>query len=398
MAEQRKGVPERCMLRSIADGSLSLCSIPRWACFFPHGCHAPGFASATERQPAGKIVVDKRPLLRYNHAVDEAFVNDLQHAVDTVLGGGRIDSVQAERLSRASGAGLAELFAAATRIREHFRGQQVDICSIVNAKSGACSEDCRFCAQSCHYPTGAQVYPLIEPGRMEEAAGEARRNGARRFCIVTSGRGIDDGSDLRKIAEGIERVRALGLSPCATLGTLTKDQLRYLKDAGLHRYHHNIETSREFFPSICSTHTFDERVELLRGARDIGLSTCSGGILGMGESMRDRISMAFTLRELAVDSVPVNFLMPIAGTPLERTKPIAPLDALRALSLFRFILPDREIRVCGGRGNALGALHPLIFLAGADGFMIGNYLTRTGLDPRADLQMLRDLGLEPARP
>ena len=330
--------------------------------------------------------------------MNDTFRSDLQGAVDAVLGGDRINIDRAERLSRASGADLAELFAAATSIRERFRGQTVDICSIVNAKSGACSEDCRFCAQSCHYPTGAQVYPLIDPERMEEAAVEARKNGARRFCIVTSGRGVDDGSDLRKISGGIERVRALGLFPCATLGTLTKRQLRYLKDAGLHRYHHNIETSREYFPSICTTHTFDERVELLRGARDIGLSTCSGGILGMGESMRDRISMAFALRELAVDSIPVNFLMPIAGTPLERAAPIEPLDALRALALFRFILPDREIRVCGGRANGLGALHPMIFLAGADGFMIGNYLTKTGLDPRADLRMLRDLGLEPARP
>ncbi len=322
----------------------------------------------------------------------------IHEALDAVLNGGLIDLAQADALSCASGADLVELFAAATRIREHLRGKQVDICSIVNARSGACTEDCRFCAQSCHYPTGAKVYPLIDPARMEEAAAGARKNGARRFCIVTSGRGIEDGSDLRNIARGIERVRALGLSPCATLGTLSKDQLRYLKDAGLNRYHHNIETSREYFPSICTTHTFDERVALLQHARDIGLSTCSGGILGMGESMRDRISMAFALRELDVDSVPVNFLMPIPGTPLERVTPIRPLDALQALALFRFILPDKEIRVCGGRENGLGTLHPLIFHAGADGFMIGNYLTRTGLDPQADLRMLRDLDLEPAQP
>jgi len=228
---------------------------------------------------------------------------------------------------------------------------------------------------------------------MDEAARGAKKNGARRFCIVTSGRGIDDDTDLRNIARGIERVSAAGLSPCATLGTLTLDQLRYLKDAGLHRYHHNIETSREFFPKICTTHTFDERTGLMRHARLIGLSACSGGILGMGETMRDRVSMAFSLKELDVESVPLNFLMPIAGTPMDKVTPIAPLEALHAISLFRMVLPDREIRVCGGRGTALGELHPRIFHAGADGFMIGNYLTRTGLDPGNDLRMLKELGL-----
>jgi biotin synthase len=324
------------------------------------------------------------------------FRHDLEEALDAVLGGGSITRNQAEALSTAAGADLAELLAAATRIREQFRGDSIDICSIVNAKSGACSEDCRFCAQSCHYATDAKVYPLIDPDRMEEAAAAAVKNGARRFCIVTSGRGIDDEADLGNIARGIERVRGLGLSPCATLGTLTKDQLLRLKDAGLHRYHHNIETSREYFPSICTTHSFDERTALLQDLRSIGLSACSGGILGMGESMQDRISMAFSLRDLDVDSVPVNFLMPIAGTPLADVRQITPLEALHSLALFRFILPAKEIRVCGGRGNALGALHPLIFLAGADGFMIGNYLTRTGLDPEQDLRMLRDLGLRPS--
>jgi biotin synthase len=234
---------------------------------------------------------------------------------------------------------------------------------------------------------------LIDVEQMDEAARGAKNNGARRFCIVTSGRGIEDNTDLRNIARGIERVSAIGLSPCATLGTLTHDQLRYLRDAGLHRYHHNIETSREFFPKICTTHTFEERTDLLRHARSIGLSACSGGILGMGETVRDRISMAFSLKELDVESVPLNFLMPITGTPMDKVTPISPLEALQAIALFRMILPDKEIRVCGGRGTTLGDLHSRIFQAGADGFMIGNYLTRTGLDPESDLRMLNELGL-----
>ena len=321
-------------------------------------------------------------------------LNDLINSTaGKVLSGGSMDRREASALAAAGNDELVDILAAAKRIREHFRGRTVDICSIVNAKSGACSEDCRYCAQSSHYATDAAVYPLIDAERMAEAAKGAKEHGARRFCIVTSGRGIDDASDLRNIAKGIERVRAIGLSPCATLGTLGRPQLRYLRDAGLDRYHHNIETSREFFPNVCTTHSFDERIELLRHARDLGLTCCSGGILGMGETMQDRISMAFTLRELDVDSIPINFLMPVPGTPLADVAPITPAEALHAIALFRFILPEKEIRVCGGRGSALGDRHPLIFLSGADGFMIGNYLTRTGLDPKDDLAMLNDLGL-----
>jgi len=317
----------------------------------------------------------------------------IRSAADSVLSGGQVDRDEALVLASAQNADLVDLFAASNRIREHFRRNGVDICSIVNAKSGACSEDCRYCAQSSHYSTDAPVYPLIDVDRMAEAARGAKENGARRFCIVTSGRGIDDAADLRTIARGVERVRDIGLSPCATLGTLSGDQLRYLKDAGLHRYHHNIETSREYFPKVCTTHSYDERIDLLVQARSIGLSACSGGILGMGESMTDRVSMAFALRDLDVDSVPINFLMPVPGTPLASITRITPLEALHSIALFRIILPGKEIRICGGRGSALGDLHPLIFLAGADGFMIGNYLTRTGLDPGDDLAILAGLGL-----
>ena len=314
--------------------------------------------------------------------------------LESVMNGGSVDLETASELARAEGPDLWDLFRAAGRVREHFRGSTVDICSIVNAKSGACSEDCSYCAQSVHHSTGAPVYPLIGVDRMTEAAASAKRNGAKRFCIVTSGRGIDSQIDLETIAEGIKRVREIGLSPCATLGTLTREQLSRLKDAGLNRYHHNIETSREYFPRICTTHSFDERIEVLRQARLLGLSSCSGGILGMGESMDDRVRMACTLRELNVDSVPINFLIPILGTPLGDIEAITPLTALHSIALFRLILPDKEIRVCAGRGTALRNLHPLIFTAGADGFMIGNYLTRSGLEPEDDLRMIKDLGLK----
>ncbi|MEJ5349047.1 MAG: biotin synthase BioB [Desulfosoma sp.] len=314
-------------------------------------------------------------------------------AMDRVLSGEAIDHDTAVELSVVSDADRTFLFAAAQKIREAFRGNRVELCSIVNAKSGACSEDCAFCAQSAHYRTGAPVYPLISVDDMARAAEGAKKNMAQRFSLVTSGRGINSDRDLRMIADGIRRVKEIGLTPCASLGTLRREQLAYLRDAGLQRYHHNIETSREFFSNVCTTHSFEERLEVLDNARSIGLSTCSGGILGMGESMKDRISMAFTLKEIGVDSVPINFLMPIKGTPLENVREISPLEALHSIALFRFILPDKEIRVCAGRSTALRQLHPMILMAGADGFMIGNYLTRAGLDPEADLQMVHDLGL-----
>jgi biotin synthase len=318
----------------------------------------------------------------------------ISQVLESVLSGRTVDFETASELAHAEGPDLWDLFTAAGRVREHFRGSTVDICSIVNAKSGACSEDCSYCAQSVHHSTDAPVYSLISVDRMAEAAASAKKNGAKRFCIVTSGRGIDSREDLDTIAEGIKRVREIGLSPCATLGTLTREQLSRLKEVGLNRYHHNIETSREYFPRICTTHSFDERLEVLRQVRSLGLSACSGGILGMGESMDDRIRMAFTLKELDVDSVPINFLMPIMGTPLEGINAITPLEALHSIAMFRFILPEKEIRVCAGRGTALRQLHPLIFTAGADGFMIGNYLTTSGLDPKDDLKMVRDLGLK----
>ncbi len=325
--------------------------------------------------------------------MDTSFKETLARAGATALQAGAVDYHDAVTLSHASGADLMDLFATATRVRERFHGNNVDICSIVNAKSGACSENCSFCAQSSHHSTDAPIYPLISVDQMGKAAESARKNGAKRFCIVTSGRGIDTDEDLESIAQGIGRVRDAGLSPCATLGTLSQQQLAYLKSAGLHRYHHNIETSREFFPNICTSHSFDERIELLQHGRALGLSLCSGGILGMGESMEDRIRMALALREADVDSVPLNFLMPIMGTPLEKVTAITPLEALLSIALFRLLLPAKQIRVCAGRGAALGSLHPLIFMAGADGFLIGNYLTTIGLDPADDLKIIQDLGL-----
>ena len=281
----------------------------------------------------------------------------------------------------------------AGRLREGVFGNTVDACSIINARSGNCSEDCAFCAQSAHHHAQADVYRLLPKDKIMETAQRAYDNGIRRFCIVTSGRGIDSEGELAVIASCVESVRKIGIQPCATLGTLNRGQLKTLKDAGLDRFHHNIETSRRFFPNICTTHDYDERVATLNDAKDIGLSLCSGGIMGLGETMEDRADMAFALREIGVDSVPINFLMPIPGTPLEDADYMTPMEALKTIALFRMILPKKEIRICGGRVSALRDLHPMIFNAGANGLLMGDYLTTRGRDYAMDLSMLSDLGL-----
>jgi len=273
-------------------------------------------------------------------------------------------------------------------------GDKIDACSIINARSGNCSEDCAFCAQSAHHQAEADIYRLLPKNEILETAQRAYDNGVRRFCIVTSGRGIESEGELAIIASCVESIRKIGIQPCATLGTLDRGQLKTLKDAGLNRFHHNIETSRRFFPNICTTHNYDERVATLNDAKDVGLSLCSGGIMGLGETMEDRADMAFALKEIGVDSVPVNFLMPIPGTPLEGADFMTPLEALKTIALFRMILHDKEIRICGGRVSALRDLHPMIFNAGANGLLMGDYLTTSGRDYALDHRMLADLGLK----
>ncbi len=305
-----------------------------------------------------------------------------------------IDRDIAISISKVTGDELFELFASANRIRARYRGRKVDLCSIVNAKSGACPEDCSFCAQSSHSRTDIKVHPLLSKEEIIEAATSARKNGARRFCIVTSGKSPSQ-RELEKICGYISDIRGLGLLPCATLGIIGISELKRLKDAGLQRYHHNIETSEAFFKEICTTHTYQQKIETIESARSLGLSVCSGGIFGMGESWEDRIDIAFALRDIGVDSVPINFYTPIPGTPLAKKKGLLePLEALKIIAIFRLILPDREIRVCGGRPFTLRDLNSYIFMAGADGLLIGNYLTTPGREPSEDIQMIKDLDLE----
>jgi biotin synthase len=296
-------------------------------------------------------------------------------------------------LSSLSGPAVFDLFASAHRIKRLFRGDYVDLCAIINAKSGACPEDCSYCAQSSkNGSAGINVFPLLKNEQVLEKAEEARRGGARRFCVVTSGRKVSR-PDLERIAEMISGIRSIGLLPCATLGLLSRDELAFLKDSGLERFHHNLETSESFFPKICTTHTYKDKMRTVENVKSAGLSLCSGGIFGLGERWEDRIDMAYALKEIGPDSVPINFLIPIRGTKLGDRSPLEPLEALKIISLYRFILPDKEIRVCGGRIQTLGEFHPLVFFAGADGLLTGNYLTTLGRGFEDDRRLIELWGL-----
>ena len=319
----------------------------------------------------------------------------LRDIEEKVLAGRTLLKKDARYLSTLSGQDAIDLSCSANRVRRHFRGNAVDLCSIVNAKSGKCPEDCAYCAQSSKSSAKIAAYALLEKKAVIEKAREAKKGGAKRFCIVTSGKRVS-GKELYAIADMVSSVRSTGLLPCATLGLLTGEDLQVLKKAGLERYHNNLETSERYFSSICSTLSYEEKVSTIYSARDSGLSVCSGGIFGIGETWQDRIDMAYALRAIGPDSVPINFFTPIQGTKLGRRRPLAPLEALKIISIYRFILPDKQIRVCGGRLQTLGELNPFIFLAGADGLLIGNYLTTLGRGYEEDLIMIKNLGFTAA--
>lgn len=290
---------------------------------------------------------------------------------------------------------LPQLMSWTDRVRQTFNGNTVDLCSVINARSGGCPEDCSFCSQSVYSSSDITTYPLLPADTVIEGARTAKANGASKFCLATSGNGIGNKKELDKICEIISRITCeVGINVCATLGSMAKDEMTALKSAGLSRFHHNLETAEAFFPEVCTTHTYQDRIEQVRHAKDVGLSICSGGIFGIGETIDHRVDLAFAIRELDVDSVPVNFLMPFQGSPLSVTKTITPWDALKIIALFRLVMPDKEIRICGGRTTALRELHPFIFACGANGMMIGNFLTKGGREPAKDLQMLNDLGIE----
>lgn len=285
---------------------------------------------------------------------------------------------------------IYDLLYIANRIRQRNVGDKIKFCSIVNAKSGMCSEDCKFCAQSSHYNTEIPEYDLKDP---HEILSIAKKSSASRFCIVTSGRRIDNWEKIYDTIRLLKKETTLMVE--ASLGCIDLEHARLLKEAGLTRYNHNLETSPRFFPNICTTHVFNDRLNTAKVIKEVGLELCSGGIFGMGEDWDDRIELAFILKELSPDSIPLNFLRPIKGTPLGDIKPLNPLDILRIIAIYRICLPASDIFICGGREYNLRGLQSWMFYAGANATMLGNYLTTTGRPPEEDLQMIEDLGLCP---
>jgi len=285
------------------------------------------------------------------------------------------------------------VFAAANEIRDHFKGSHISLCTISNAKSGYCSEDCTFCAQSAHYDTGAVSYPLKSTEVLLAEVKEAQTvNKAENFGLVTSGKRILADKELASVCDTLRHYPA-GMGHCASLGTLTYEQCRQLKEAGLETLHHNLETACSFYPQICTTHSYEERLQTLDNARKAGLKLCSGGIFGLGESLEQRVELAFALKQVDPGGIPLNFLSPLKGTPLENQPLLEPLEALKIIAMFRLVHPAKTIRIGGGRERILRDLQPLMFIAGANATLTGNYLTTTGKSTREDQQMIRDLGL-----
>lgn len=269
-------------------------------------------------------------------------------------------------------------------------------CGIINAKSGRCPENCAFCAQSKHYATAAPVYGLADEKKLEAAAKRLAEAGASRFGVVASGRGPNN-KEIAALAEAAPRVaEASGIALCASLGLLTRERAEALRAAGFTSYHHNLETSRRFFPKICTTHPYELDVETVRTAKAAGFRVCSGGLFGLGEDWTDRIDLALELSALEVDSIPVNFLIPIAGTPLEARPFLEPLDALLIVALVRLLNPTKDVIICGGREKILGRWRDWCWAAGANAVMTGDYLTQKGSAMAEDQTAAEALGLEAA--
>lgn len=295
---------------------------------------------------------------------------------------------------RSGRAELADLLAAATRMRRRTVGEGISLCSILSARGGACPEDCRFCAQSARWGGAAEVFPMLGVDEMRAAYRAAGRLPIRHFGVVTSGRGLG-GPEVDDVCEAIRGEGGGAAEWCASLGCLARERLEELKRAGLRRYHHNLETARSFFPEICTSHTYEDRLRTVRMAKELGLEICCGGILGLGETDEQRVELAVALRAERVDSIPLNFLVPVEGTGSAERDPLEPLEILRCVMMFRLTNPGAEIKVCAGRCH-LRDLQSMIFLAGATGMMIGPLLTVAGREPEEDLQMVRDLGFPDA--
>ena len=320
-----------------------------------------------------------------------AFRNRIRDEAMSGKGISPADALAVLRLPREEMWRLLDVTAA---VRRHFKGDGIRLCSIVNAKSGLCSEDCSFCSQSSRSKAEIAKYALIDEDKIVAAARDAKERGAREFSVVTSGMAMRNRKELVRVGNAVERIRdEVGLETCVSLGTISAENIAYLLSRGLRSVHHNLETSRSFFPSMCTTHDYEEDVRAVRSAKAAGAWVCCGGIFGIGETDENRVELSMTLRELDVDSIPVNFLNPVPGTPLEGRRELTPFLCIKIIAMLRLCHPGREIIVCGGREVNLRDLQALMFAAGATGTMAGNYLTTSGRPAEDDVRMIRDLGL-----
>lgn len=288
---------------------------------------------------------------------------------------------------------LISLCSYSNDIRKHFCGDSFDICTIINGKSGRCSENCKYCAQSAHYPVEMQNYDLLNSDTLLECAKSNESNGILRYSIVTSGRSLSK-DEIDKICISYKKIKDnSNIALCASHGLLEYEDFLKLRTAGVVRYHNNLETSRNNFPNICTTHTYEDKIKAIKAAQKAGLTVCSGGIIGLGETMEDRIDMAFELKSLGIKSIPINILTPIPHTPFENNPTMRYEDLKRIICLFRFILPDSSIRLAGGRG-ILSDKGRELFLSGANAAISGDMLTTSGIDMNYDMRMIKELGFK----
>ena len=315
--------------------------------------------------------------------------NQIENIKNRIISGGEITFTEAIELSRTKE--IDFLCQAANEIRQHFTGNFMDLCSITNARSGKCTENCKWCSQSAFHKTDIEIYDLIDK---QEALKQARNNykkGVHKFSLVTSGKTVSDAilDKLLDIYSDIKKEMDIHL--CASMGLLNKSQLKKLKDAGIVHYHCNLETAPSFFSDLCSTHTIEEKLETIKLAKEVGLEICSGGIVGMGETMEQRIELAFELRKIGAKSIPLNFLNPIKGTALENTKPLTDDEVMITIALFRFINPDAQIRFAGGR-NMISHLEDKALKSGINASLVGDLLTTVGKNIDEDLENFKKLG------
>lgn len=302
---------------------------------------------------------------------------------------------EAIELTKLKGTKLMELFAVANEVREKYCGNELDACTITNAKSGLCSENCKFCAQSAHYNTGIETYDLKDKNKLMDEYDKSEEAGSSKFGVVTSGRGIKKGTkDFEDIKEFIKEAteKDKNVKLCASIGLLNKEELLELKEAGLTRIHSNLQTSVSAYKTlVADTHNIEDRIETIRLSKEIGLDVCSGGIIGLGETWQDRIEMAFTLKDLKVDTIPLNILTPIKGTPMENKETLAMDEILKTIAIYRLIHKDKGIKIAAGREGRLKDFMGLAFMSGANGMLVGGYLTTRGRSNEEDKKFVEDI-------